>query len=103
MHSKAAESTTTAPSSTGNGSQPVGSRSQFELYRRKVKQKELTGGSLHSTGETRSAKDRVRPAKELVWQFLKLLSPFRRQIVLILVSLTASPAIGLLPPAGSKF
>jgi ATP-binding cassette subfamily B protein/subfamily B ATP-binding cassette protein MsbA len=108
MHVKSAGSEangeTPPPSTpTGNGSQPAGSRLQFEQYRQRVKQKELPGGSLHSTGDARSPKDRVRPAKELVWQFLRLLAPHRRQIVLILCSLTAATAIGLLPPAGTKF
>ena len=76
---------------------------RFERYRRKVKRSELPKGSIHATGETRSAKDRARSAKQLVWQFLKLLSPFRRQVIWILVSVTASTLIGLLPPAGTKF
>ncbi len=108
MHTKAADAAVTGPTlttagTTANGSQPAGSRLQFEQYRRKVQQKKLPGGSLHSTGEARSAKDRVRAARELVWQFLKLLSPYRRQIIWILVSLTAATAIGLVPPAGTKF
>lgn len=40
---------------------------------------------------------------QLVWQFLRLLSPFRQQIVWILASVTTSTLVGLLPPAGTKF
>src|SRR6266852_2980010 len=83
--------------------EPSGSRSQFESYRLQVRQKQLPKGSIHSSGEARSPKDRVRSAKELVWQFLLLLAPFRRQIIWILVSLTAATLIGLAPPAGTKF
>jgi len=108
MHTKSADATPTNPTpstaaTATNGSQPSGSRVQFERYRRKVKLKDLPKGSLHSTGETRSAKDRVRSARELVWQFLGLLAPYRRQIIWILVSLTAATVIGLVPPAGTKF
>lgn len=60
-------------------------------------------GSIHSNGESRSAKDRVRSARELVGRFFGLLRPYRAQIVWILLSLTASTLIGLLPPAGTKF
>jgi ATP-binding cassette subfamily B protein len=80
-----------------------GSRSRFEHYRRQVKQKELPKGGIHSSGDTRSAKDRVRSAQQLVWEFLRLLYPFRWQVGWILVSVTISTLIGLLPPAGTKF
>lgn len=108
MHTESADATPTnptpsTPATAANGSQPSGSRVQFELYRRRVKLKDLPKGSLHSTGETRSAKDRVRSARELVGQFLGLLAPYRRQIIWILVSLTAATVIGLVPPAGTKF
>ena len=104
MHSKSPESAATSQSLTAAGSkQPCASRSRFELYRRKVRRKELPKGGIHSSGEARSAKDRVRSAKTLVWQFLKLLTPYRRQIFWILASLTTSTLIGLLPPAGTKF
>ena len=101
MHSKppATSQTPTAADSK----QPSASRSRFELYRLKVKRKELPKGGIHSTGDARSAKDRVRSAKTLVWQFFKLLVPYRQQIFWILVSLTVSTLIGLLPPAGTKF
>lgn len=81
----------------------AGSRSRFETYRQQVKQKKLPKGSIHSTGESRSPKDRVRSASQLVWQFLQLLVPFRRPLIWILVSVTASTLIGLIPPAGTKF
>ena len=101
MHSKSPETSQT-PTATDR-KQPSASRSRFELYRQKVRRKELPKGGIHSSGEARSAKDRVRSAKKLVWQFFKLLSPYRQQIFWILVSLTASTLIGLLPPAGTKF
>lgn len=79
------------------------SRTRFEEYRRKVKRKELPQGGIHSAGETRRARDRVRSATQLVWQFLTLLRPYRRQIVAILASVTVATIIGLAPPAGTKF
>ena len=104
MHSKPPESSATSQTPTAaDRKQPSASRSRFELYRQKVRRKELPKGGIHSSGEARSAKDRVRSARELVWQFFKLLSPYRQQIFWILVSLTASTLIGLLPPAGTKF
>ena len=81
----------------------VGSRTRFESYRRQVKNKELPKGSIHSNSEHRSAKDRVRPAGKLVWQFLELLVPYRVTVISILVSVTISTLIGLIPPAGTKF
>ena len=99
MHSKPTATTPTAADSQ----QPSASRSRFELYRQKVKRKQLPKGGVHSAGEARSAKDRVRSANKLVWQFFKLLLPYRPQIIWILVSLTVSTLIGLLPPAGTKF
>ncbi len=86
-----------------NGSQASASRRRFAEYRRRVRQKELPKGDYHSSGEARAAKDRVRSAWELVRQFLGLLSPFRHQIFWILLSLTIATAIGLVPPAGTKF
>jgi ATP-binding cassette subfamily B protein/subfamily B ATP-binding cassette protein MsbA len=86
-----------------NGFPSNGSRPRFELYRQKVRRKSLPKGSVHSSGNARSARDRVRSAWELVWRFFELLSPYRRQIFWILVSLTAATVIGLVPPAGTKF
>ena len=80
-----------------------GSRPRFEQYRLKFTHKSLSRGSVHSSGNARSTKDRVRSAWELVWRFFQLLSPYRRQIFWILVSLTAATLIGLVPPAGTKF
>ncbi len=79
------------------------SRWRFELYRRKVRRKELPGGSIHASGEARSAKDRVRSDRQLAWRFCRLLIPFRWQVFWILASATAATLIGLLPPAGTKF
>jgi ATP-binding cassette subfamily B protein/subfamily B ATP-binding cassette protein MsbA len=86
-----------------NGREPNASRARFEKYRQKVREKKLPKGSVHSRDERRSAKDRVRSARELAWRFLQLLSPYRWQIFWILLSLTASTVIGLVPPAGTKF
>src|SRR6478609_6793269 len=79
------------------------SRSRFDLYRQKLKNRELPHGGAHSSGEPRDAKSRVRSAKQLVWQFVHLLGPFRRQVFWILASVTVATLIGLLPPAGTKF
>jgi ATP-binding cassette subfamily B protein/subfamily B ATP-binding cassette protein MsbA len=91
------------PAATVNGSEPNASRARFEKYRQKVREKKLPKGSVHSRDDRRSAKDRVRSARELVWRFLQLLSPYRWQIFWILLSLTVSTVIGLVPPAGTKF
>ena len=104
-HSSAAHGSSTPPSGSSptDGPEPRASRRRFERYRRKVKNSELPKGSIHGSGETRRAKDRVRSSMQLVWQFLRLLIPFRPQVIWILVSVTASTLIGLLPPAGTKF
>ena len=99
----ATDQASTVGATTADSKLPSASRSRFELYRQKVKRKQLPKGGVHSAGEARSAKDRVRSAKKLVWQFFRLLSPYRQQIFWILLSLTASTLIGLLPPAGTKF
>lgn len=84
-------------------SPPTASRPRFELYREKVRRKELPAGSIHGNAEYRAAKDRVRSARDLVWKFLHVLSPFRTKFIWILLSVTAATLIGLLPPAGTKF
>ncbi|HEY0985270.1 ABC transporter ATP-binding protein [Schlesneria sp.] len=108
MQNHSTESTTPVVSdrttaSTNEAKSLGGSRSRFELYRRQVKDKELPSGGIHSSGHERSAKDRVRSAPQLVWEFFKLLKPFRWQLIWILVSVTIATLIGLLPPAGTKF
>lgn len=90
--------TTDKPAALGTASRP-----RFEAYRERVRRKELPKGSIHSSGETRSAKDRARSAKELVVEFFRLLYPTRWQIAGVLVSVTVSTLLGLLPPAGTKF
>ncbi|WP_373653020.1 ABC transporter ATP-binding protein [Schlesneria sp. DSM 10557] len=108
MQNHSTESTTPVVSdrttaSTNEAKSLGGSRSRFELYRRQVKDKQLPSGGIHSSGHERSAKDRVRSAPQLVWEFFKLLKPFRWQLIWILVSVTIATLIGLLPPAGTKF
>lgn len=58
---------------------------------------------MHSTGESRPAKDRVRSSWQLIREFFGLLHPYRWQISLTLLSVTLSTLLGLLPPAGTKF
>jgi ABC-type multidrug transport system fused ATPase/permease subunit len=84
--------------------QPLpGSRPRFELYREKVRRKELpTSGVHYGDGEHRS-RCRARTATQLAWQFLKLLAPWRWEVCWILASATAATLIGLVPPAGTKF
>ncbi len=60
-------------------------------------------GGIHSSGDARSAKDRVRSATQLVWHFLRLLRPYRVQTFWILASASVATLIGLVPPAGTKF
>ena len=83
--------------------QVSGSRQRFDAYRDRVKQKKLPKGGVHSTGDSRAAKDRVRSSWQLVLQFFKLLKPFRRQVIFALFTVSASTVLGLLPPAGTKF
>jgi len=68
-----------------------------------VKQRQLPKGSIHSTGDSRSAKDRARTSWQLVREFFRLLHPYRRQVIFSLLTVTASTVLGLLPPAGTKF
>lgn len=89
------------PSTTGVKSNS--SRFRFEDYRQKIRRNELPGGSMHSTGDQRKPKDRVRSSWKLVGQFLQLLVPFRGAVIAILASVTISTVLGLLPPAGTKF
>ncbi len=104
MHKKSPETNAFGPATPPAAAAfSSGSRSRFELYRKQVKRKELPGGSIHSTGDARRPKDRVRPAGQLVWQFLRLLLPYRQPVIWILVSVTVSTLVGLLPPAGTKF
>src|SRR5262249_23921990 len=72
-------------------------------YRELVKQKELPAGGYHSTDDRPNAKSRLRSARQLVWQFFRLLIPYRGQTFLILLSAATATLIGLLPPAGTKF
>jgi len=81
----------------------AGSRAQFEAYRKKVRRKELPQGSIHGSGETRRPRDRVRTSRQLVREFFGLLRPYAIPLAWILLSLTASTLIGLIPPAGTKF
>ncbi len=113
MHTNSPEisSASSHPSSTSNGdakNNSVGrplsaSKSRFEQYREKVRRKELPKGSIHSTGESRSSRERVRSAGQLVLAFFRLLKPYQTQIFLILASVTVATLVGLLPPAGTKF
>ena len=108
MRNKSAESPATSQIdgtlAEANGERPPNSsRIRFEQYRHKVKQQELPKGGIHSSGDARSAKDRVRSATQLVWHFCRLLIPYRFQTFWILASATAATLIGLLPPAGTKF
>ena len=83
--------------------QTSGSRQRFDAYRDKVRQKQLPKGSIHSTGDSRAARDRVRSSWQLVLRFFGLLVPYRRQVIFALLTVTASTVLGLLPPAGTKF
>src|SRR5687768_9415992 len=86
-----------------NGHQPSSSRPRFEQYRQKVRQRALPPGGFHSSEDPRPARGRARSARELVWQFVRLLGPFRGQMIWVLASATVATLIGLIPPAGTKF
>ncbi len=58
---------------------------------------------MHTTGNVRSRKDRVRSAGDLVRRFFSLRSSFRPQSAWSLASLTLATLLGLIPPAGTKF
>ncbi|MFM7058397.1 MAG: ABC transporter ATP-binding protein [Planctomycetota bacterium] len=79
------------------------SRLRFLAYRNKVRLRQLPGGSVHSVGAPRAAKDRVRSSWQLALEFLRLLKPSRRPLLLALSTVTLSTLLGLLPPAGTKF
>jgi hypothetical protein len=68
-----------------------------------VRGKVLAHRGIHFSGDSRDARSRVRSANQLVWQFFRLLAPFRWQVFWILGSATAATLIGLLPPAATKF
>src|SRR5689334_11411250 len=89
--------------SSENGNLQSSSRVRFEKYRTQIKRKELPAGGFHATDDARSAKNRVRSATQLVWQFIRLLIPYRSKTFLILLSAAIATLIGLLPPAGTKF
>ena len=61
-----------------------------------------TGGS-HGDRDAGPSRPRARTARQLVWDFLRLLRPYRSQVFWILASATVATLIGLLPPAGTKF
>lgn len=86
-----------------SGPAPKPSRLRFAAYREKVRRKQLAKGSIEATGDARRPQDRVRSARQLVWQFLGLLAPYRWQMFWILLSATVATLVGLLPPAGTKF
>jgi ATP-binding cassette subfamily B protein/subfamily B ATP-binding cassette protein MsbA len=79
------------------------SRLRFLSYRNKVRLRQLPGGSVHSVGAPRAAKDRVRSSWQLTLEFLRLLKPSRGPLALALFTVTVSTLLGLLPPAGTKF
>jgi ATP-binding cassette subfamily B protein/subfamily B ATP-binding cassette protein MsbA len=79
------------------------SRLRFLSYRQKVRLRQLPGGSVHSVGAPRAARDRVRSTWQLTCQFFHLLGPYRGPLCLALSTVTLSTLLGLLPPAGTKF
>ena len=102
-HSSHPQTPTPSDAPLSGPPQTTGSRQRFEAYRKKVQEKLLPKGGVHSTGEARAAKDRVRSSWQLVREFFGLLHPYRWQISLTLLSVTLSTLLGLLPPAGTKF
>jgi ATP-binding cassette, subfamily B, bacterial len=95
-------SPSTPPANNGER-QPSASHSRFDRYREQVRQRDLPmAGSFHGPVDSRPARPRVRTARQLVWQFVLLLRPFRQQVFWILASATAATLIGLVPPAGTK-
>ncbi len=80
------------------------SRSRFNRYRELVRggTLPLTGGA-HGDRVSGPSRPRARTARQLVWEFLKLLRPHRKQVCWILASAAVATLIGLFPPAGTKF
>lgn len=97
------QKSTDSPQQSQSLQQTRGSRQRFNAYRNKVQQKQLPKGSIHSTGDSRAAKDRVRSSWQLVLRFFGLLRPYRRPVFFALLTVTVSTVLGLLPPAGTKF
>ncbi|MCA9084636.1 MAG: ABC transporter ATP-binding protein [Planctomycetaceae bacterium] len=81
----------------------TGSRTRYLEYQQKAKAGGLPNGSVHSKTTRPQRHTRVRSAGELLRRFFRLLAPYRSQIVWILVSLTISTLLALIPPAGTKF
>lgn len=79
------------------------SRTRFNQYREKARNGELPKGSFHGTSVDTPAKDRVRPAKELIRRFFLLLTAFKWQIIGCLTSVTFATGLALIPPASTKF
>ncbi len=80
------------------------SRSRFDRYRELVRVGTLPlGAASHGDRDAGSPRTRARTARQLVWDFLRLLRPYRWQVFWILASATVATLIGLLPPAGTKF
>jgi ATP-binding cassette, subfamily B, bacterial len=86
-----------------NGRLPSGSRPRFEQYREKVRRREISHGGPHSADDSQKPRARARSAGQLVWEFYRLLGPYRWQMFWVLATATVATLIGLIPPAGTKF
>jgi ATP-binding cassette subfamily B protein/subfamily B ATP-binding cassette protein MsbA len=105
MHeTPAASASPDVPNSISTSDRPAaGSRPRFEAYRAKVAKRQLPPTGGHSADDGRVPRARARSTKELVWEFVRLLGPYRWQMTWVLATATLATLIGLLPPAGTKF
>src|SRR5688572_5906058 len=105
MHESAAASASPDdPTSNSTPDRPAAaSRPRFEAYRAKVAKRQLPASGGHAADDGRVPRARARSTKELIWEFVRLLGPYRWQMFWVLATATLATLIGLLPPAGTKF
>src|ERR1700689_3024755 len=88
------------------------SRRRYQDYRQKLKQRrlqhDLAGGDAsiqspsHGGGDPKKPKPRSRSFFWLLTEFFKMLRGFRRTLILVLIALSISTLLGLIPLYGTK-
>src|SRR5271170_78878 len=85
---------------------------RYSGYRKKLKQRRQHGelgigdasipGVFHGPGDPKKRKPRSRPFLRLLAQFWAMLRGFRRMLILVLIAVTISTLLGLIPLYGTK-
>jgi ATP-binding cassette, subfamily B, bacterial len=93
-------------------STPRPSRLRYSEYRKKLKQRRQRGelaigdasirGVSHGQDDPKKRKPRSRPFFHLLAQFWAMLRGFRRMLILVLIAVTISTLLGLIPLYGTK-